>query len=491
MFESAELGHEVDKKRYEREVPKLRDALLQAQVKIGEAKRFPVLVIIGGVEGAGKGETVNLINAWMDPRHILTQGFGEPSEEEAQRPEAWRFWRALPPKGKLGIFFGSWYTQPIIRSVVGDARKVELEQAVTRIRHLERMLHNEGVLVLKFWFHLSKERQKKRLKSLASSKDSRWRVTERDWSFYKRYDDFRRVSEHVLRETSTAEAPWIVVEGGDKRYRNLTVGKVLLEAMQQRLARGKEETVTAAPPVEVLDNRKLLRDADLTLKVPEKKYERRLEELQGELSRLSRHKRFAKRSLLLVFEGWDAAGKGGAIRRVTAALDARHYRIIPVAKPTDEEYAQPYLWRFWRHVPGHGGITIFDRSWYGRVLVERVEKFCREADWMRAYDEINEFEDQLAANGTILCKFWLHISKAEQMRRFKEREQTSWKRFKITEEDWRNRKKWDLYEAAVCDMIDRTGSETSPWTLIEAEDKNYGRLKVLRTINERLEEALS
>jgi len=361
---------------------------------------------------------------------------------------------------------------------------------VHRIRHLERMLHNEGGLILKFWFHISKAQQKQRFKELEKDKATSWRVTGRDWKFQGRYDQFRKVSEHVLRETSTAEAPWVVVEGGDRRYRSLTVAKVLLEAMKKRSAQKEGPTVTAAPVVEVLDNRKLLRDIDLSKRLGVEKYEKKLERLQGDLARLSRHKRFGKRSLLLAFEGSDAAGKGGAIRRVTGALDARQYRIVPVAKPTDEEYAQPYLWRFWRHIPGRGGITIFDRTWYGRVLVERVEGFCKEADWMRAYDEINEFEEQLVESGAVVCKFWLQISKDEQLRRFKEREKTGWKRFKITGEDWRNRKKWDQYEAAVCDMIERTSTDLAPWTIVEAEDKSWGRIKVLQTVVDRLGDAL-
>ena len=486
MFESAELGHTLDKATWKAEVPALREALLDAQLAIREAKRFSVLVIIGGVEGAGKGETVNLLNEWMDPRYIATHGFARPTEEERERPAAWRFWRALPPKGELGIFFGSWYTEPIMRRVLGDDRPADVERAIGRIRHLERMLHNENVLVLKLWFHLSKAQQRARLEALQANKRTRWRVTKRDWAFARRYDDFRAVSEQVVRETNTAEAPWVVIEGADARYRSLTAGRVLLEAMQKRLAQTGDVTITAAPMIEALDNEKLLRDVDLSKAVSKRDYKPRLEKLQGKLNRLAR-KTFRDRSLVLVFEGWDAAGKGGAIRRVTAALDARYYHIVPIAKPTDEEYAQPYLWRFWRHVPRHGITTIFDRSWYGRVLVERVEGYCSESDWMRAYDEINEFEEQLHEAGAVLCKFWLHISPEEQLARFEARQATPFKRHKITDEDWRNREKWGDYESAVCDMIDRTSSEFAPWTIVEAEDKRYARLKVLQTIVERLD----
>lgn len=195
-------------------------------------------------------------------------------------------------------------------------------------------------------------------------------------------------------------------------------------------------------------------------------------------------------STIIMFEGADAAGKGGSIRRITQAVDARIYNITPIAAPTEEERAQPYLWRFWRHIPAKGRLAIFDRSWYGRVLVERVEGFCSEQDWMRAYAEINDFEEQLTQNGILLLKFWLQISPEEQLRRFEEREQISFKRYKITEEDWRNRKKWDQYQTAVCDMVDRTSTEECPWVLVEANDKNYARIKILRELCERLEKKL-
>ncbi len=491
MFESAELGHKIEKPKFEREAPKLREALLLVQHDLHEAARFPVLVIIGGVEGAGKGETVHLLNQWMDPRHIHTHGFLLPGEEAAERPPTYRFWKALPPKGDIGIFFGSWYTLPILARAFKKSGENALDRAIAEIRHLERMLHNEGVLIVKFWLHLSKKQQAKRLRELEKSKSTRWRVTKADWQLAKRYDRLRDVSEKMLRETSTAEAPWVVVDGSDHCFRSLTIGKVLLEAMRRRLDESRnDKTVTAAPIVPQVDNLKLLRDLDLGQKLNKKEYGAEIEKYQGRFNRLVRDKDFQKRSLVLAFEGWDAAGKGGAIRRVCGALDARFYKIVPVAAPTEEERAQPYLWRFWRHAPGHRDIVLFDRTWYGRVLVERVEKFCSEADWMRAYDEINEFEEQLVNNGAILCKFWLHLSKDEQMRRFKEREKTAFKRFKITEEDWRNRKKWDAYEQAVCDMIDRTSTEPAPWTVIEAEDKFFARVKVLKTICRALKDGL-
>lgn len=490
MFESAELGHKIDKATYDKEVPALREALLNAQFDLAQKGKFPVIILAGGVDGAGKGETVNLLNEWMDPRYIQAHAMGEKSNEEQERPPMWRFWRALPPKGKIGIFFGSWYTDPIVERVLGRTKAAQLSQSIEQINHFEKMLTDEGALILKFWFHLSKDVQEKRLKSLEKNPKTRWRVTDFDWQRFKLYDKFRKVSELTLRETSTAEAPWIVVEGADARYRNLTVGKILLEALRKRLDHPKPVASNVAPLHTPIDHLDVLDKLDLSQKLDKKKFDVELEKYQGKLALLTRDPRFKKLSVIAVFEGSDAGGKGGAIRRITGALDARHYHIIPIAAPTEEERAQPYLWRFWRHIPHTGKVTVFDRSWYGRVLVERVEKFCSEADWMRAYGEINDFEAQLANNNIVLVKFWLAISKEEQLRRFKEREQISFKRFKITEEDWRNREKWEDYERAVCDMVDRTSTEIAPWTLVEANDKNFARIKILKTLCQRIEAAL-
>lgn len=489
MFESAELGHKIDKRTYAREEPKLRAALLKAQYDLAQDQKFPVLILIGGVDGAGKGETVNLLNEWMDPRHIQTRAFGDASDEEAERPPMWRFWRALPPKGTIGIIFGSWYTAPIVNRVMGQTADEDLQQSLDEIVRFERMLCDEGVLLMKFWFHLGKQQQKRRLQELEKNPLTRWRVTKLDWQRFKIYDQFREISARSLRETSTANAPWTVVEGLEPRYRSLTVGRVLLEAIQQRLKHVADRSGSAqAPPLPEMDNLGLVRNLDLTQKLAKSKYKKQLEKWQGSLNLLSREKKFFKRhSLILVFEGSDAAGKGGVIRRITGAIDARHYEITPVAAPTEEERVQPYLWRFWRHVPRRGRIAIFDRSWYGRVLVERVEALCKIDDWMRAYNEINDFEQQLVRNGGMVLKFWLQISRAEQLRRFKQREKIAFKTFKITEEDWRNREKWNAYEHAVCDMIDRTSTEIAPWNVIEAEDKYFARIKVLKTIVERMD----
>ena len=490
MFESAELGHKLEKEVWDRELPALREALLDAQFDLAAAK-FPVIILVAGVDGAGKSETVNTLNEWLDPRHIQTHGLDVPSDEERERPHMWRYWRMLPPKGKIGIFDGSWYTWPILERTSGRIKTSELDQDMARVARFEQMLIQEGALVLKFWMHLSKDAQKKRLKLLEKDPKTRWRVTPRDWKHFELYDSFRQVSERALRATSTAASPWIVVEASDWRYQRLTVGRILLEKLRARLDNPAPSLPPPAPqPVASLGEMNVLRALNLTRTLEKKDYEEELLDLQGRLNLLTRHKNFKKHSVVLVFEGVDAAGKGGGIRRITQALDARTYHIQPVAAPTEEERAQPYLWRFWRHLPRRGKVMIFDRSWYGRVLVERVEGFCAEADWQRAYSEINDFEDQIVRSQTLLLKFWLSISQEEQLRRFEERQATPFKRFKITDEDWRNRDKWPQYERAICDMIDRTSTEIAPWTLVESEDKRYGRLKILRTLVQRLEDEL-
>ncbi len=492
MFESAELGHRVDKETFNEAVPGLRAALLDAQFDALEKKEFPVIILISGVEGAGKGETINVLYEWMDPRYLSTLAFSAPSDEERDRPYMWRYWRALPARGRTGVFSGSWYSIPIAERIAGNLRRSDLDQRMDQINRFEAMLVNEGALVLKFWFHLSKDGQRTRLKALEKDPRTAWRVTRESWSRLKTYDALQEAAGHVLRMTNTPWARWFVVEGTDDRYRSLTVGKIVLDALQRRIKDERDQNFPVAPPITRMDDTvDVLSALDLTQKIEKKAYEKELAQWQGRLSELLRHPDFKRHSLILAFEGSDAAGKGGSIRRVTAAMDARQYQIIPVAAPTEEERAQPYLWRFWRQIPRVGRVAIFDRTWYGRVLVERVEGFCSEADWLRAYTEINDFEHELHHDGAIVVKFWLQISSEEQLRRFKEREKIAFKRFKITDEDWRNRKKAKAYHAAVCDMVDRTSTTSAPWTLVEANDKNFARVKILKTICTRLETALN
>jgi polyphosphate:AMP phosphotransferase len=490
VFEAAELGHKLSKKEWAEQAPPVREELLALQAELAEAD-FPVIILIGGVDGAGKSETVNLLLSWLDTRDVEIHAFDDASDRDRERPRFWRYWQALPPKGKIGILFNSWYSDPAVDRVFKRIGPAKLDQELERINDLETMLVRDGAVILKFWLHISKDWQRRRLETLDKNPDTAWRVTDHEWRFFRKYDEFRAVAEHTIRKTDTPAAPWHVVDGSNERYRHLTVARTIRDALRERLARRRlEEPRRVEPDLPAPAPVNVLRHLDLSVSLDEETYRTQLVKYQARLNRLTQQMREKQRSLTLVFEGPDAAGKGGAIRRVTAAMDARIYRVISIAAPTQEERAQHYLWRFWRHIPRHGRVTIYDRSWYGRVLVERLEGFATQLEWRRAYNEITLFEEQLAESGIVLGKYYLQVSDAEQLQRFKVREQIPYKHYKITDEDWRNRDKYDAYEAAACDMIERTSTEFAPWTLVEADDKRWARIKVLRSICERLERAL-
>jgi len=491
VFEAAELGRTLDKETYKELVPDLRAGLLDLQQELRECN-FPVILLISGADGAGKSETVNMLHQWMDPRWIETAAFDQPTDEERERPAFWRYWRALPPNGRIGALFGSWYSDPIAQRVSDAVDDDGLDVMLKRINTFEKMLVDGGALLIKFWFHLGKEMQAERIRKLRADPKTKWRVGERDRAALKSYDCFRAVAEQTLRKTSTGEAPWIIVEGFDERHRNFTTASHILEVVRKRIGL---DPMTLRGPTSAWktprENQKTILDfLDLGKSLDKKAYARQLAHYQGKLSELARAAKERKRSTIVVLEGWDAAGKGGIIRRISRAMDARNYRVIPIAAPTDEERAHHYLWRFWRHLPRAGRFTIYDRSWYGRVLVERVEGFAAEDEWVRAYREINEFEEELTDHGIVLVKFWVHIDKDEQLARFKAREETRFKQHKITEEDYRNREKWDEYAHAVNDMVERTSTGFAPWNLIEGNDKRWARVRVLKTLCERLEKTL-
>ena len=495
MLAECEVGHRVEKRAFAQAVPGLREALIEAQYELARSRRFAAVVLLSGVPGAGKSEAVGRLLNWMDPRHIDALAVGrDETEEQRSRPYMWRFWQVLPPKGRIAILFEHWYTLPIIQHAQGDADDAGFDQRLAEINRFERMLSDEGVLLAKFYLHITRKEQRNRLDRFSADPSTRWRVTKDDKLFLKNYRAVLGSIERAVRLTSHGHAPWVIVEAADRRYRELAIGQAMLRAIslgRDRAAKapagaGARSALVAPAP----DGRTILSSLDFAASVASRAYADSLAKLQSRLAELSRRKAFAKRSLILVFEGSDAAGKGGTIRRVVHAIDPRICRIVPVAKPTDEESAHPYLWRFWRNMPRLGRVSVFDRSWYGRVLVERVEGFCSEPDWRRAYGEINDFEAELAGFGAIVLKFWLAITKQEQLRRFKERERRPFKRFKITEEDWRNRERWGDYEMAVEDMVTHTSTDLAPWTLVEAEDKRFAHLKVLRTICERLEATL-
>ncbi len=486
MLELADKGKVLSDARYDQAVERLRAKLLAAHTALRTVKR-QVIVIVSGADGAGKGELVHRLNEWLDPRGVVTHAFWDKSDEELERPHFYRFWKAMPGTGRVGIFFGSWYTRPIIDRVARLRKKRDFTHELERIAGFERMLTAGGVVLVKLWLHLAKPAQRARLKALERS----GRIGPDDWKHFESYDRFRRVSDRALTATNIPEAPWHPINAADRRHREVAAGRLLLEALE--LATRQPRTADAAAVVtrQWKPGPSLLDQVDLKTKMDEEEYEATLSTLQGRLSQLAWEARDAQRATVFAFEGWDAAGKGSAIRRVTQAMDPRLYRVIGIAAPTDEERAQHYLWRFWRHVPRDGRLTIFDRTWYGRVLVERVEGFAKEADWDRAYSEINDFERQLTDHGIALGKFWIHISSAEQLRRFRERERVAYKQYKIGPEDWRNRKKAPAYRAAVEEMLSRCATPEAPWTIVAGNDKRSARIQILRTIVARLERAPS
>ena len=518
MFETAELGRAVDKKTYKKTAPPLREELLQLQDRLHRSGDFQTILVFAGVDGAGKGETVSLLNEWMDPRWLSTQAYDEPTESERERPEYWRYWRDLPPRGRIGMFLSAWYSRPVLDRVYGHIDEAAFLKRLERIVAFERALAIDGGLILKFWMHLSRDAQETRLKSLETDPLTKARVTERDWDHWRMYDRFIDAAEQVIAKTNTGRAPWTIVEGVDANHRGLTVATILRDNIRLRLeeaelnrgnglakskgngldaapakakGKGKDAKSEAKAKAGMNGAATVLSTLDMSQALEKKTYETQLVEEQAKLHRLHLQAKEQGVSSILVFEGPDAAGKGGAIRRIHAALEARNYQVHGIAAPTDEERAQHYLWRFWRQISPAGRISIFDRSWYGRVLVERIEGFASEQEWRRAYAEINDFENQLIEHGMVLVKFWLHITKDEQLERCKLRAKTPYKRGKLTDEDWRTREKWEDYEAAVNDMVQYTSTRTTPWTLVEGNDKRFARVKVVRTFRERLEAALA
>lgn len=494
LFAATEPKRKISSHDYKQRSWELREALIEAQQTLRQHGNFPVLALFSGMETAGKGETLNLLNEWMDPRWLVTRAYGRPSEEERQRPGFWRFWRDLPPRGRIGLFLGAWYYHPLTSYSFGRINSARLQQQLEKINLFEAMLAADGAVVIKFWFHLSREHQLKRLRQLSEDPLERWRVGVADWEQWHHHNEFIAAGQQIIHGTSHDHAPWHVIAGWDERHRNLAVADLLQAALQQHLRPPSRRRRTArtgpAPSLPELPLGSPLRQLDLGQKVGAARYRHALREQQAALNHWHRLAAERRISTVVVFEGPDAAGKGGAIRRVTAALEAPLYRVHPTAAPTDEELAHHYLWRFWRHLERAGRVTIYDRSWYGRVLVERVEGLASADEWWRAYDEINEFEAELVHHGIVLVKFWLQIDKSEQLKRFRNRENTPHKRWKLTADDWRNRNKWDQYELAAHDMLERTSTEHAPWFLIAANDKRFARIEVLGTLCRRLENAL-
>ena len=491
MFEATALRSTISNEEFKKRLSGLRESLLRVQQELRTAGRSPAIVLLAGVDSAGRSETANLLNQWMDPRWIVTRAWREPSDEERERPEFWRYWRSLPARGRIGLLINAWY-EPVARDrVERRSGKTAFASRLNEIAAFEKALADDGAIILKFFLYLDAKSQRKRLKALKNNPLTRWRVTEREWRALKSHQRVTAVAAEAIRRTSTNAAPWHIVEGVDTHYRNFMVGTLIHDALREGMDRAARSRPRGTPTkAGTRGQAAVLGSLDMTQSIEKKLFRYTLEKQQGRLNELERRARERGISTVAVFEGWDAAGKGGALRRVTAALDARDFHVRPIAAPTDEERAHHYLWRFWRHLSRAGQLTIFDRSWYGRVLVERVERFASPEEYQRAYGEINHFEKQLVDHGIILVKFWLHITKDEQLRRFRERQRTPHKRWKITDEDWRNRRRWNDYESAVDEMVARTSTRRAPWVLVEANNKYFARIKVLRTMADRLQRVL-
>jgi polyphosphate:AMP phosphotransferase len=484
-------------RNYDRLMPALNDELLARQLDARKLAKFSVAVIVTGAPSAGRSETVNKLIEWLDPKYVSVRAFGE-GDADSSHPPMWRYWRALPAFGRVAFYFWGWYGE-YLGSALGDSRKAKrrAERELERIRQLETMLSADGVRVVKIHLDLDADMQRQRLKKLRGNKLTRWRVTHEDLWLARHHKAFRKAIERCIAASDQPAARWHLIDGADENFREIRVGELLRDEMKRghssfQPEKGRRSRLPEMRnvPVSPVSSKPLPLRRDRLRKVDDDDYDRELEQLQGKLALLTRRSKFRKHGLVLAFEGMDAAGKGGAIRRITHALDARQYQVVPVSAPTAEEQRYPYLWRFWRDVPERGHIAIYDRSWYGRVLVERVRGFAAPADWQRTYAEICEFERQLTEHGLVVAKFWLQVSKAEQLRRFKERDEDPLKRFKVDPEDWTNRSLYDAYQVAAAEMIQRTQSPQARWHVVPADDKKSARLHVLRVVCEAVEAAL-
>jgi len=467
----------------------LREGLLSAQADLRD-RPTAALLLVAGVDGAGKGETVQLFNEWMDPRWIRTHAFDEALDEETERPAFWRYWRRLPQRGEIALFLSAWYSSTLLGRVNGG-NDAWIAAELERIRRFERMLANGGTLIFKLWLHLDANAQEARFRELEADPLQRWRVTPRDWENWSRYDEFARAAEEIIDATHTDQCSWRVIEGSDDHRRAVQVGDALLVALRGHLVAKSGASHHVEPTRADKEPPAMISLIESSSEAPKSVYREELAVLQGRLNELHRRARDAGLPMIGVFEGRDAAGKGGAIRRVVAALDARSVDVVRIGPPSDEALMHHYLWRFWQRIPRAGHVALFDRSWYGRVLVERVERLTVEHEWRRAYGEINDFEQQLVDHGAVLVKLWLHIDRDEQRRRFEERRRVPHKRWKLTDDDLRNRRLWKQYEVAIAEMLERTSTNAVPWTVVPANSKRHARIEVLRTFVGALETSLA
>lgn len=496
MLEKIDLSKKMSKKEFNTLMREL-DAKLGRLQRICKEKRIPVIIAVEGFGAAGKGTMINRLIEPLDPRGFKVYSTQSETENEHYHPFLWRFWNMMPGKGRISILDRSWYRILLNDRFDGKTDAKSLATAADEINSFEKLLTDDHIVLIKFFLVISQKEQKKRLKKLAESKETAWRVTDGDWKRCEHYDEYFRLTEEALQKTDRDNAPWTIIESEDREYAAAKVISTVVKRLEDAIADADRRA--KLPRASVEESAQIFPDAfrasalagiDLSKTLTKEQYQKQLKELQKKLSRLHGELYQRRIPVVLAFEGWDAGGKGGAIKRLTQALDPRGYEVHPVSAPNDLEKSHHYLWRFWTAVPKAGHIAIFDRSWYGRVMVERLEGFCSEDEWRRAYKEINNMEECWANSGCIVLKFWMQIDKDEQERRFTERQENPDKQWKITDEDWRNRAKWDQYEVAVDEMLVRTSTTYAPWIIVEANNKYYARIKVLKTVVDAIEQYL-
>ncbi|MCL1883093.1 MAG: polyphosphate:AMP phosphotransferase [Defluviitaleaceae bacterium] len=485
----AEINPEqrMEKSEYKETLNVLESRLRDLQQRVREAG-LPVVIVFEGWGAAGKGTQISRLVNPLDPRYFDVRTTGKMTEDKQMRPFLWSFWSYMPPKGQIVIMDKSWHR--LILPEWKDAWRLsnmEVHGFYFDVNAFERQLSDDGYLIIKFFLHISQEEQERRFKSLENDPSTSWRVSEANWEQNKNYEKYMRNYEKMLKMTNTEANPWHVIEANDKKFGTCKMMQTVIDALEIRLT---QEPIPEVQPAQKEKIPAMLQSVSPDEQIGHKEYNEELEHYQQRMRDLSNKMYAQRRSAVIVYEGWDAAGKGGNIKRLTSEVDPRAYAVVPVGPPRPYELTRQYLWRFMVKMPKDGHLTIFDRSWYGRVLVERVENLTPEHIWKRAYREINEFEQHLVGHGMVILKFWLHIDKDEQLRRFESRQDDPQKLHKITEDDWRNREKWDEYENAVDEMLMRTHTPHSPWIIVESNSKKYARIKVLKTVTDALDDAL-
>jgi len=492
MLTDIDLSKTIDKKEYKEIISQMGSTLAHLQQKVREAN-LPVILVFEGWGASGKGTSISRVTNPLDPRYFDVRTAGKITEDKIMRPFLWSFWSYLPPRGQIAIMDKSWH-RIILPGVRQDweLSNKEANNFYVDVNAFERQLTDDGYLIIKFFLHIGKEEQSRRFKKLEKDPNASWRVSHHDWAQNDNYEQNLHLFEKLLRATSSDESPWHIIEAEDNRYASCKIMSIIIDLVTAQLERRKHDQIEPPPailaPISNIPRRLQSISPDETISDAE--YKDQLDHYQDRLRKLCNKMYVTRRSAVVVYEGWDAAGKGGNIKRLTSKIDPRCYAVVPIGPPSSHELSRHYLWRFMVKMPKGGHLTIFDRSWYGRVLIERVDKLTPEHIWQRAYHEINEMEQHLVSHGMVILKFWLHIDKEEQLRRFESRQNDPLKQHKITEADWRNSEQWDQYETAVDEMLARTHTAHAPWIIVESNNKKYARIKVLKTVTDALDDAM-